>query len=223
MSNPKIPLEPDNYFHIYNHAVGYENLFREPRNYNLFIKKIQKWIIPFCELTAYCLMPNHFHLLLRIKEFQFLLDLWKEKIYKKMQLARPDLVINNQKFNNIDDTELRILRSTVVDKLINEQFSHCFNSYVQTYNKAYSRGGSLMKESFNRKKIESDEYLRTLICYIHNNPVHHGFADVPGEWMFSSYNLMIDGNSVFIQREFVLELFDGFDNFLFVHQKHLMK
>ncbi|MBY0486249.1 MAG: transposase, partial [Flavobacteriaceae bacterium] len=35
-------------------------------NYNHFLNKIQKELKPHCEILAYCLMPNHFHLILEI-------------------------------------------------------------------------------------------------------------------------------------------------------------
>ena len=59
-------LSANQYFHIYNHAIGNENLFREEKNYNFFIKKYIKYIVPHTETYAYCLMPNHFHLLLKV-------------------------------------------------------------------------------------------------------------------------------------------------------------
>ena len=62
------PLTYGNYFHIYNHGVGNRNLFSEPDNYEYFLDLYDEYISPVAETYAWCLMPNHFHLLARIKE-----------------------------------------------------------------------------------------------------------------------------------------------------------
>lgn len=33
-----------------------------------FLKKIRQYILPYADILAYCLMPNHFHLLVTLKE-----------------------------------------------------------------------------------------------------------------------------------------------------------
>ncbi|EJL68007.1 transposase [Chryseobacterium populi] len=55
-------------YHIYSHANGGELIFREEENYKYFLDKLLKYIIPISEIYAYCLMPNHFHLLIRFKD-----------------------------------------------------------------------------------------------------------------------------------------------------------
>jgi REP element-mobilizing transposase RayT len=65
-----IPLEPGKYFHIYNRGNNRESIFLEERNYLHFLRLYQKYILPVCDTFAYCLMKNHFHLLVRIKENQ---------------------------------------------------------------------------------------------------------------------------------------------------------
>lgn len=57
----------DTYYHIFNHANGEGNLFREARNYRCFLEKYHKHVGPVAETIAWCLMPNHFHLLVKIK------------------------------------------------------------------------------------------------------------------------------------------------------------
>lgn len=65
-----IPLEPGHYYHIYNRGNNRENIFIEERNYRYFMQLYQKYILPVCDTFAYCLMRNHFHILVRVKELQ---------------------------------------------------------------------------------------------------------------------------------------------------------
>ena len=56
------------YYHIMNHAVGNENLFRTAENYRYFLEKYQFYTSSVWNTYAYCLMPNHFHLLVRVHD-----------------------------------------------------------------------------------------------------------------------------------------------------------
>ena len=69
MPNPE-PLVYGQYYHIYNRGNSGETLFREPRNYPYFLKLYAQYIEPVAETYAYCLMSNHFHFLVRIKDWQ---------------------------------------------------------------------------------------------------------------------------------------------------------
>jgi len=73
------PLKPDISYHIFNHANGFENLFREPENYRYFLEKYRLHISSIAETYAYCLMPNHFHLVIRIRKREAIEKLIIEK------------------------------------------------------------------------------------------------------------------------------------------------
>jgi putative transposase len=67
MSSPE-PLQPGQYYHIYNRGINGEPIVREERNYLYFLKLYAKYIAPIAETYAYCLLSNHFHFLLRVHE-----------------------------------------------------------------------------------------------------------------------------------------------------------
>lgn len=52
-------------YHIYNRSN--ETLFYTRLNYIYFLRKIKTDILPCADIISYCLMPNHFHLLVTIK------------------------------------------------------------------------------------------------------------------------------------------------------------
>jgi REP element-mobilizing transposase RayT len=67
MSNPP-PLLPGCYYHVYNRGNNRQNLFIEARNYAYFMKLYAYHVQPVADTFTYCLMRNHFHLLVRIQE-----------------------------------------------------------------------------------------------------------------------------------------------------------
>jgi len=64
-------LIPGYFYHIYNRAVADNLLFSEERNYFFFLSKIKKYLNPISDILAYCLMPNHYHLIVKIKSDGF--------------------------------------------------------------------------------------------------------------------------------------------------------
>ena len=74
MSNP-IPLQYGKYYHVYNRGNNRENVFVEERNYRYFLQLYAKHVAPVADTYAYCLLRNHFHFLLHIKDLTGLPDL----------------------------------------------------------------------------------------------------------------------------------------------------
>jgi putative transposase len=62
------PLQPGCYYHIYNRGNNREDLFREERNYRYFLQLYAHHVMPVAVTFAYCLLRNHFHLLVQIRE-----------------------------------------------------------------------------------------------------------------------------------------------------------
>jgi REP element-mobilizing transposase RayT len=66
MTSP-VALQHGQYYHVYNRGNNRENVFVEERNYRYFLKLYANYIEPIADTYAYCLLRNHFHLLVRIK------------------------------------------------------------------------------------------------------------------------------------------------------------
>jgi putative transposase len=73
------PLENGKHYHIYNRGINSDILFKENDNYEYFLRLYDKHIDPIAETYAWCLMKNHFHFLVRIKDIDEL------NIEKKIQ------------------------------------------------------------------------------------------------------------------------------------------
>ncbi|VAW34164.1 hypothetical protein MNBD_CHLOROFLEXI01-2181, partial [hydrothermal vent metagenome] len=67
-------LQFDQIYHIYNRGNNRENLFLGKENYLYFLKLFSQHIAPVVIVYAYCLLPNHFHFLLRLKSKAEILD-----------------------------------------------------------------------------------------------------------------------------------------------------
>jgi REP element-mobilizing transposase RayT len=63
-------LKPNLSYHIFYHANRFENIFIDNENYRFFMDKYDLYIRPVAETYAYCLLPNHFHLVVRIRKIE---------------------------------------------------------------------------------------------------------------------------------------------------------
>ena len=200
-------MEYGHFYHIYNHANGGEDLFVAEDNYYYFLQSAIYFLSPVAEVNAYCLMPNHFHLLVRIK---------KENALKKSLLIRQKQLFKLQK-KTIPEERFYMMRKNP-KIFIQQQFSNLFNSYSQAYNKFHKRRGSLFRKNYKRKIVSDKLYLKQLVLYIHNNPVHHEFCDHPRKWAFSSYKEYMDDENGFVNKHPIINAFGGKKNLISQHK-----
>ena len=186
MRNFNAPLQAGRFYHIFNHANGFENLFRKDENYRFFMEKYFLHISTVADTYSFCLLPNHFHLLVSIKQ---------ESQLKKLQ--------------NIDKYESE-------SDFLSKQFSNLFSSYTQSYNKVYNRMGNLFKRPFGRIEINTLEYLRNVVSYIHINPVKHSLCTDMDEWKYSSYNAFFSEKESKLKRKEVIKWFENIENLKYV-------
>jgi putative transposase len=67
-------IEKDHIYHIYNQGNNRQNIFFKRENYLFFLKKIKRYIVPYADILAWCLMPNHFHLMVLVNFEELFID-----------------------------------------------------------------------------------------------------------------------------------------------------
>jgi putative transposase len=194
-----IPLEAGKFYHIFNHAVGSEKLFRYDENYNYFLKKFNEYISPIASTFSYVLIPNHFHFLIEIKD--------KKELYESYQILESNKEIPKIK----PETELDC------EKFVMQQFSNFFNCYTKSFNKKHNRKGALFIDYLRRTLISDEEYLRNIVMYIHQNPIHHKICNRLEDWKYSSYKGILSEKPTLLEREEVINWFGDLENFIFMH------
>jgi REP element-mobilizing transposase RayT len=181
------PLQPETFYHIYNRGINGEDIFKQSENYFYFIKKYSDLISPVADTYAYCLLKNHFHILIKTKSQGEILALCKQEKNLSSQAA------------------------------ISLKFSHLFNGYAQGINKQYHRTGSLFETPFRRIAVNEEEYLRRLIFYIHYNPEKHRLCKDFRAYQFSSYLAILSELKTKVMKQEVLTWFGGKQGFLTFH------
>ncbi len=197
MTNYQTPLHSQLYYHLFNHAVGNELLFRNEENYNFFLRKMKEYLAPVADIFSYNLLPNHYHLFLKVKQ--------EDELRIRYNILHPTL----KKELSIEQTPAFVLH----------QLSNFQNSYSKSYNKFFSRMGRLFIESVKRRQIETESDYTKIIHYVHANAVHHGICRRIEDWPHSSYHALIHSAPTSLMREQVLSWFGGRDQFIQFHQQ----
>jgi len=185
-------FEENNIYHIYNRGINGTNIFQNDNNFHFFIKRWKTRIDPFLDTLGYCLMPNHFHFLVKVNPIAF----------ENMEQVR---VMNTSKSKNFLKGEISY------NDFLEAQFKRLFSSYALAFNKQQNRSGSLFQKRFKRVRMGNNKKTMNMLAYIHHNPVHHKFTFAFDEWEYSSYSAYLTNKSTFVNRDLGLLLFD--DNF----------
>lgn len=208
------PLTYGTFFHIYNRGNNGENIFIQERNYAYFMELWWKHITPIAETWAFGLLRNHFHASVWIKRLE---DLYPNLTGLTNTAVRQN--IRADEGASVSDSIGDLSGFKKKPKDPSQYFSNFFNAYARGVNIATQRTGALFERPFNRIPVDSESYLMRLIVYIHQNPQKHKFVTDFRDWNYSSYHDLVSNNPTRLQRDKVLGLFGGREDFIRIHRE----
>ena len=172
-------FEPNHMYHIYNRGNNSQKIFFTRDNYLFFLKKIKLYILSYADILAWCLMPNHFHLMVYVNQISI-----SKQVTESHQLT---------KSRSINDSISILLRSytQAIQKQENftgSLFQHRTKSICLTDISGVTPAWfeTTFGASINIPDGEKD-YPQVCFNYIHENPVTAGMVKNAGDWEFSSY------------------------------------
>ena len=78
---------PDYFYHVYNRTNNKDKLFTQPKNYVYFLKKYDQYLSPILVTYCYCLLGNHFHLLVKVKEEEHLKPFQTGEVFESHKIV----------------------------------------------------------------------------------------------------------------------------------------
>ena len=197
-------FEAGHIYHIYNQGNNRQPIFFEREHYLFFLQKMRAYLLPFCDILSYCLMPNHFHLMVEVKS-------------------------TGSGGATLSRTPTINPTSSPSDSL-NKSIGILLASYTRAINKQQNRSGSLFRSKTKAECITKPEgitpsfyrtsvgtiinthhiethYPQVCFNYIHQNPVKAGFVNQAEGWEFSSCRDVCGmRHGTFIAKELISEL-----------------
>lgn len=152
----------------------------------------------FCgvEVITYCMMSNHFHLLVRIPETSVLPD--GELLLRAQALHGPGGVLPSlirgdlRRSGGISPGLRRLLTARMGDvSAFMKEFKQRFSRW---YNARHQRFGTLWAERFKSVLVEdAPDTLRVVATYIDLNPVRAGLVSDPKDYRYCGYAAALAG------------------------------
>jgi len=177
-------------YHCMSRAVGGEHLFGD-REKEVFRK--QMWHVAlFCgvDVLTYCVMSNHFHILVRVREAECVSD---EELVRRYGLlyhrekGQTEALrgILKQDGKNAEEMRLKLLARMSDVSAFMKELKQRFSIW---YNRSHKRYGTLWAERFKSVLVEDKaNSLRTVAAYIDLNPVRADLVVDPKDYRFCGY------------------------------------
>ncbi len=191
-------LIKDNVYHIYNQGNNRQKIFYNRDNYLFFLQKMNDYLLPYCDVLAWCLMPNHFHWMVYVRETEL------ESVMRRGGTEIDRVTSNREASRGATQS-----RTPTVSNL-NQAIGIMLSSYTRAINQQQSRSGSLFRQKTKAdcitKPLEvspsyynlgfgtlifipdpDNDYPQICFNYIHQNPLKGGLVKNPEDWEFSSF------------------------------------
>ena len=190
-------------YHIFNQGNNRNKIFFKRENYLYFLKKIKIFVMPYADILAWCLMPNHFHLMVHVREIEVVVSKGFAPAGEREGFASTE----REGFASSETISKKAPGEAPSKRTFNQSIGIMLRSYTNAINKQEKRSGSLFRKqtkaecvncpkglspSFINSKtgavlsVAYLEYPQVLFNYIHNNPVKAGLVKKQTDWEFSS-------------------------------------
>jgi len=164
-------------YHIYNQGNNRQKVFFNRENYLYFLRKIGVYMNPYVDILAWCLMPNHFHLMVYMKTISVALSDADGMVTKQRSFNDSIGIMLRSYTNAINKQEKR------TGKLFREGTkAECVNCPGGITPSFIHQDGAARMNVISPEK----QYPTRCFHYIHNNPVKAKIVRSTVDWEFSS-------------------------------------
>jgi REP element-mobilizing transposase RayT len=156
-----------------------------------------------CRVLAYCLMSNHFHILLEVpprpagglSDEELLRRL--RALYSKGRVneVAKALAACRERGDEVGEREASKIHAAYLTRMydLSEFMKGVTQRFSRWFNRRHKRKGTLWEERFRSVIVESGTAARTMAAYIDLNPVRAGMVGDPADYRWSSYGEAVGG------------------------------
>jgi REP element-mobilizing transposase RayT len=184
-------------FHVVSRLVGRAYYLEEDNGREEFVKMMRAYEdVCGVEVLTYCVMSNHFHLLVRVPHRPEGFEVPLEVVVARLERA----------LGNTGAAELRkqlefwntTKNTSAIEEWRQRQVARMFSlsefmkrlkfRFTRWYNRKHGRKGVLWESRYTSVIVEEEERaLRTMAAYIDLNPVRAGMVEDPADYRWSGY------------------------------------
>lgn len=196
------------FYHVISRVVDRRFAFgaEEKEKFRTLMRMQEKFT--GCRATSYCLMDNHFHILLEVPPMARG-GLSDEGLLKRLSAIYSEAFVAGLAKELADARTVVYVAESGLDeavKAIHQRFTYRMHDlgefmkgllqrYTQWHNRAHSRTGRLWEDRFKSLIVEDGVAAKTISAYIDLNPVRAGMVKDPADYRWSSYGEAIGGGA----------------------------
>jgi len=180
-------FEDGHIYHIYNQGNNRQKIFFDRENYLFFLRKVKTYILPYADIFAWCLMPNHFHFMVLVNEIE--LDIVEGVVAETHPMTLSHRMSKKRSFNNSIAILLRsysraiqkqgLVKGSLFRQKTKAECLTCTDGITPSF---YNTSSGTQINITDPEK----QYPEMCFHYIHQNPVKAGLVQKATEWEFSS-------------------------------------
>ena len=227
-------FEEEEIFHVYNRTNNKEKLFLTDENRLFFLKRFKEIVGAFADTYCWNLLPDHFHLLIRIKSEKLIIAELKSRSKEAITMTERKFlarvanlsttalprVANLSKVGNPDEHDPPKVGNPEItfSELMEQTFKRFFQSYALAFNKKHNRKGNLFYKPFKRVKIEKDAQFTMALIYVHANAAKHGLVKDFASHKWSSWHSITSKQPTSLLRDEVINWFGNLEECIKSHK-----
>ncbi|WPJ95602.1 transposase [Coraliomargarita algicola] len=181
-------------YHCMTRTVNGEHLLGD-REKEVLRKMIWQ-VADFCgvQVLTYCVMSNHFHVLVEVPEVTVVTD---SELLRRYQVLYPKPTKYQEASIKVLEAELaaggeeaEAVRRRLLARMgdVSEFMKTLKQRFTIWFNHSHKRFGPLWADRFKSVLVEGEGYpLKTMAAYIDLNPVRAGLVDDPKDYRFCGY------------------------------------
>ena len=193
-------------YHCISRVVDRRFVFgeRECEAFRMFMRMYENF--SGCRVLSYCVMSNHFHILLEVPPMAED-GLGDEELLKRLSglyseafVAGVAAELEETRKSAVDgggETRVAEIHARYTYRMhdLSEFMKGLLIRFTRWFNRIHSRKGTLWEERFKSVIVECGVAARTMAAYIDLNPVRAGMVKDPADYRWSSYGEAVGGGT----------------------------
>jgi REP element-mobilizing transposase RayT len=177
----------------------------EREKFRMFMRMMENF--SGCRVLTYCVMSNHFHVLLEVPPMPaggipdaellrrlgvFYGENFVKSVADELEAARAEGGIEGGNPERVAEIHGRFTKRM---HDLSEFMKTVLQRFTRWFNRTHSRSGTLWEERFKSVIVESGTAARTMAAYIDLNPVRAGMVEDPADYRWSGYGEAVGGGA----------------------------
>lgn len=178
--------ETNAWYHLYSRIAAHKGVYplSDPAPMRWLIQIIEHFsTIYFCEVAAFCVMGNHYHLIVKIDALR---PVSRKELRKRTRLMYPSRAAQAE-VDLWSDERWEHYRRRLFE--VSEYMRNVQAAFARWYNFNYERRGRFWAERFKSVYLQDKRAVLDCMLYVELNPVRAGLVQRPEDWHGSSLSL----------------------------------